>query len=122
MNKMGLMFIFNRLTGEPILGMEERPVPQTKAIGEWTSPTQPFPVKPPPLARNSMTKAELAKVTPEHEAFCANLWEKYQLSDSVPYQPWENDRDIVVFPARLAAATGRARRSTRRWASSSPTR
>jgi quinoprotein glucose dehydrogenase len=101
MNKMGLMFIFNRLTGEPIFGMEERPVPQTKAVGEWTSPTQPFPVKPGPLARNSMTKADLAKVTPEHEAFCANLWEKYDLSDSVPYQPWENDRDIVVFPGAI---------------------
>jgi quinoprotein glucose dehydrogenase len=101
MNKMGLMFIFNRLTGEPIFGMEERPVPQTTAIGEWTSPTQPFPIKPGPLARNSMTRAELAKVTPEHEAFCASLWEKYDLRDSVPYQPWENDRDIVVFPGAI---------------------
>ena len=42
----GLMFIFNRETGEPIFGVEERPVPQTTRPGEWTSPTQPFPVKP----------------------------------------------------------------------------
>jgi quinoprotein glucose dehydrogenase len=101
MSKMGLMFIFNRVTGEPIFGIEERPVPQTTAIGEWTSPTQPFPVKPEPLARNSMTRADLARVTPEHEAFCQGLWEKYQLRDSVPYQPWENDRDIVVFPGAI---------------------
>jgi quinoprotein glucose dehydrogenase len=98
MNKMGLMFIFNRETGEPIFGVEERPVPQTTVPGEWTSPTQPFPVKPAPLARNSMTKADLATLTPEHEAFCLDLWERYELEDSVPYQPWRADKNIVVFP------------------------
>ena len=77
--KMALMFIFNRETGEPIFGIEERPVPQTTAPGEWTSPTQPFPVKPPPLARNSLKQSELSKVTPEHQAFCEGLWDKYKL-------------------------------------------
>jgi quinoprotein glucose dehydrogenase len=96
--KMALLFIFHRETGEPIFGMEERPVPQTNAPGEWTSPTQPFPVKPPPLARNSITRAELSKVTPEHQAFCEALWDKYKLSDSGPYTPWRVDQDIVVFP------------------------
>jgi quinoprotein glucose dehydrogenase len=96
--KMALLFIFNRETGEPIFGMEERPVPQTTAPGEWTSPTQPFPIKPEPLARNSMKQSELAKVTPEHAAYCQGLWEKYKLSDAVPYQPWQVGQDIVVFP------------------------
>jgi quinoprotein glucose dehydrogenase len=45
-----------------------------------------------------MTRAELAKVTPDHEAFCLALWEKYNLQDSVPYQPWQVEQDIVVFP------------------------
>jgi len=98
LNKMGLMFIFHRDTGEPVFGMEERPVPQTTAPGEWTSPTQPFPIKPEPLGRNSMTRDDLAKVTPEHEAFCARLWEEYKLQDSVPYQTWKVDEDIVLFP------------------------
>lgn len=98
LNKMGLMFIFDRETGDPVFGMEERPVPQTTVPGEWTSPTQPFPIKPEPLSRNTMTRADLAKVTPEHEAFCARLWDEYKLEDSVPYQPWKLDRDIVVFP------------------------
>ena len=43
MNKMGLMFIFNRLTGEPIFGMEERPVPQTKATGSGHRRRSPSP-------------------------------------------------------------------------------
>ena len=64
------MYIFNRETGEPIFGMEERPVPQTTVPGEWTSPTQPFPVKPPPLSSNSFKKSDLSTVTPEHQAFC----------------------------------------------------
>lgn len=99
--KMGIMFVFNRETGEPMYGMEERPVPQTKAKGEWTSPTQPFPLKPEPLARMSLKKEELAKVTPELEAYCKGLWEKYNLSDTVPYNPWQEKQDIVVFPGAV---------------------
>jgi len=99
--KMGLLFVFNRETGEPMYGMEERPVPQTSATGEWTSPTQPFPLKPPPLARNSLRKDELAKVTPELEAYCLGLWDKYKLEDTVPYNPWREGQDIVVFPGAI---------------------
>ena len=73
---MSTLFIFNRETGEPIYGMEERPVPASDVPGEAAWPTQPFPVKPPPLARNSMTKAELAAIAPEHEAYCKALWDK----------------------------------------------
>jgi glucose dehydrogenase len=96
--KMALLFIFHRETGAPIFGIEERKVPQTSAPGEWTSPTQPFPVKPPPLSRNSLKRSELSKVTPEHKAFCEGLWDKYKLEDSVPYDPWRVGQDILVFP------------------------
>lgn len=96
--KMALLFIFHRETGEPIFGLEERAVPQTTAPGEWTSPTQPFPLKPLPLARNTLTRAQLAKVTPEHQAFCEGLWDKYKLQDAVPYMPWRTDRDVLVLP------------------------
>jgi quinoprotein glucose dehydrogenase len=99
--KMGILFVFNRETGEPMYGMEERPVPQTTAKGEWTSPTQPFPLKPAPLARNALKKDELAKVTPELQAYCEGLWQKYNLSDAVPYNPWQEKQDIVVFPGAI---------------------
>ena len=49
--KTGYMFILDRVTGKPIFGVEERPVPKGDVPGEWYSPTQPFPVKPPPLTR-----------------------------------------------------------------------
>jgi quinoprotein glucose dehydrogenase len=101
-NKMGLMFIFDRTNGAPIFGIEERPVPQSEVPGEKSSPTQPFPVKPAPLARNSMKKEDLPKgITPEHDAYCKALWEKYNLVDSVPYTPWEEGRNIVLFPGAV---------------------
>jgi quinoprotein glucose dehydrogenase len=51
------MFILDRVTGKPVFGVEERPVPKSDVPEEVTWPTQPFPVKPPPLARMSY-KAE----------------------------------------------------------------
>ena len=101
-NKMGLLFIFDRVTGEPIFGMEERPVPQSNVPGEKTSLTQPFPLKPPPLARNSLKRSELPKsISPELLAYCEGLWEKYKLTDSVPYTPWGFNQDVVVFPGAI---------------------
>jgi len=47
--KTGMLYIFHRATGEPFFPIEERPVPQGGVPGEQLSPTQPFPVKPPPL-------------------------------------------------------------------------
>ncbi len=47
--KMGFLFVLHRETGEPLFPIEERPVPQSDIPGERTSPTQPFPIKPPSL-------------------------------------------------------------------------
>ncbi len=55
-NKTSLLFILDRRTGKPIFGVEERPVPKGDTPGEWYSPTEPFPVKPPPLSRTTMTQ------------------------------------------------------------------
>ena len=79
--KTGWMFILDRVTGKPIFGVEERPVPQGSVPGEWYSPTQPFPVKPAkPLVRVDFVK-ERDLVRPEdtsaqHVADCEALWEK----------------------------------------------
>jgi glucose dehydrogenase len=100
--KMGMLFIFNRVTGEPIFGMEERPVPQTNVPGEWTSKTQPFPIKPVPLARLTFDPAkEMYALTPEHATWCKNLWEQNQLTASGPYAPMPLGKDVVTFPSTL---------------------
>jgi len=49
--KFGLLYVFNRVTGEPLWPIEERPVPKSDVPGEESYPTQPFPTKPPPFAR-----------------------------------------------------------------------
>ena len=53
--KRGQLFVFNRVTGEPVFPIEEKPVPQSDVLGEETSPTQPFPTLPPPLVPQSLT-------------------------------------------------------------------
>ncbi|MCB1643910.1 MAG: pyrroloquinoline quinone-dependent dehydrogenase [Pseudomonadales bacterium] len=57
--KTGLLFAFNRLTGEPLFDIEERPVPATDVPGEVSSPTQPVPVKPAPLTSWSITEDDM---------------------------------------------------------------
>jgi quinoprotein glucose dehydrogenase len=100
--KMGLLFIFDRVTGEPIFGLEERPVPQTDVPGEWTSKTQPFPIKPVPLSRMTFDPAkDFYTLTPDHAAWCRNLWEQNQLFASGPYAPMPLGRDVVTFPSTL---------------------
>ena len=50
-SKQGWLYVFDRITGQPIWPIAEKPVPQTDVPGEKTSPTQPFPTKPPPYSR-----------------------------------------------------------------------
>ena len=69
--KMGFIFVLDRLTGKPIFPIEERPVPASTIPGEAAWPTQPFPLKPPPLSRISLTREDLTTVTPESHEFCA---------------------------------------------------
>src|SRR5262245_29041579 len=74
--KAGLLFLWDRVTGKPIHGVEERPVGSENPIpGDEPWPTQPFPMKPPPLARMTFDPSEVAKVNPEHEKFCRTLLE-----------------------------------------------
>nr|MBA4168285.1 PQQ-binding-like beta-propeller repeat protein [Chitinophagaceae bacterium] len=57
--KQGMVFVFNRETGEPLFPIEERPVPQSDIPGEHSWPTQPFPVKPAPYARQTITEEDI---------------------------------------------------------------
>lgn len=63
--KQGFVFVFNRITGEPIWPIEERPVPASDVPGEKASPTQPFPTWPKPFARQSFTEADINPLLPE---------------------------------------------------------
>ncbi len=58
--KTGFLYVFNRVTGEPLWPIEERPVPKSDMPGEEAWPTQPFPTAPPPFARQKFTAKDLS--------------------------------------------------------------
>src|ERR1035437_5709806 len=99
--KMGLLFVFDRVTGEPVYGVEERPVPETAIPGEVTSATQPFPLKPPPLGKNTFRMEEMYDRSPEHARFCRELFETSQMKIGVPYTPLPLEGNALLFPSTL---------------------
>ena len=90
--KAGWMFILNRDTGKPVFGVEERPVPKGSVPGEWYSPTQPFPVKPPALARTTYKADDIVTAddtNADHAKACHDLSEKSGGFDNHgPFTPW----------------------------------
>ncbi len=68
--KAGHLFLLNRETGEPLFPVEERPVPQDPVAGEYLSPTQPFPTKPAPLYKSTITPEEAYGLTPLDRNYC----------------------------------------------------
>jgi quinoprotein glucose dehydrogenase len=94
--KMGFVFVFDRVNGRPLLPIEERAVPQSNVPGEESSPTQPFPVKPPALTRQSMTREEISKVSPESQRYCTELYNKLGENKGM-YTPGGLDA-VVMFP------------------------
>ena len=74
--KTGLIFLLDRETGEPLIPVEERPVPATDVPGEQASPTQPFPVKPPPLSAHSLKPEDAFGLTPWDRGPCREILEK----------------------------------------------
>ena len=91
--KFGFLYVFNRVTGEPLWPIEERPVPKSDVPGEQSWPTQPFPTTPPPFAR-----------------------QKFTVDDINPYvdaAEQERLRGIVATRATRASSRPRATRATR---------
>jgi quinoprotein glucose dehydrogenase len=75
--KQGFAFVFDRVTGQPVWPIEERPVPRSTTAGEETSPTQPFPTKPPAFERQGVTIDDLIDFTPALRAAALNIVKNY---------------------------------------------
>ncbi len=112
--KSGYMYILNRETGQPIFGVEERPVPKSDVPGEMAFPTQPIPLKPPALARVSFKQEDLvsaADTTPEHVKACQELIDRIGgVQNSGPFTPFgfrsetTKPPTTLVFPGGLGGA------------------
>jgi len=112
--KSGYMFILDRVTGKPVFGVEERPVPKGDVPGEWYSPTQPFPVKPPALERITLKPEDLVTADdtiPEHAQACKELWDKNLFYNAGPFTPWlfheegAAPRVTIEFPGATGGAS-----------------
>ncbi|MQA93039.1 MAG: PQQ-binding-like beta-propeller repeat protein, partial [Gemmatimonas sp.] len=92
LSKQGFTYVFDRVTGEPVWPIEERPVPQSDVPGERTSPTQPFPTKPPPFDRQF--PVPLIDLTPELKAEAETIARSYKMGPM--YQPPVLAREGVI--------------------------
>jgi len=78
-SKNGFLFVLDRTNGKPVWPIEERPVPQSTVPGEKTSPTQPFPTKPPPFENQGVTDDQLIDYTPELKARAREIVKDYTI-------------------------------------------
>jgi glucose dehydrogenase len=111
--KSGYLYILNRENGQPLFGVEERAVAKSDVPGESAFPTQPIPVKPPPIARVDYKPADLvtaADTTADHAAACADIVEKNGVYNAGPFTPWAYrapgapPKTALVFPGGLGGA------------------
>ena len=76
-SKQAFVYVFDRVTGEPVWPIEERPVPASDVPGEQLSPTQPFPVKPPPFELQGVTVDDLIDFTPALRQEALEILDQY---------------------------------------------
>jgi quinoprotein glucose dehydrogenase len=93
--KHGLLFVFDRVTGQPLWPIHERPVPQTSLPGEQTWPTQPVPEKPAPLMRQTYTAADASTVSPEARAMTLDRITRVGSSGAFPAPSL---KETIIFP------------------------
>jgi glucose dehydrogenase len=97
-NKTGLLFTLNRVTGKPIFDIEERPVPPSDVPREQASPTQPFPMKPEPLVQMTASRNNLYKGEPQHQAYCERLVDDNNMKLGGPFMPIALNRYSISPP------------------------
>ena len=112
--KSGYLYILNRETGEPVYGVEERPVAESDVPGEQSASTQPIPLKPPALGRVSFELGDLVTAddtSPEHAAACGEMVASLgELYNAGPFTPWVYRaegaplRTTISFPGGVGGA------------------
>ena len=94
-SKHGLLFVFDRVTGEPLWPIEERPVPPSDLVGEQAWPTQPFPTRPPPLMRQRYTEQDASNISPQAHQLTLD---RIRMSPNFGPFPAPSLNETVMFP------------------------
>ena len=106
-SKEAFLYVFDRITGKPVWPIEERAVPQTDVPGEKTSPTQPFPTKPPAYARNFLKVPEdLLDFTKELRAQAVDDISRYRVTNQMFTPPMVGDPKTLLGAINLGNASG----------------
>jgi quinoprotein glucose dehydrogenase len=100
--KFGLLYVFNRVTGEPLWPIEERPVPQSDMPGEKSWPTQPFPTKPPPFSRLTFTEKDINPYVDEAEQERLRAFMRNSRNEGLFTPP--GFKDIIQAPGMLGGS------------------
>ena len=99
--KQGFVYVFDRVTGEPVWPIVERPAPKGDVPGEWYSPTQPIPTKPPAFDRQGVTLDDLIDFTPELKAEAVKMTSRYKLGPLFTppvVSNWDGPLATLVLP------------------------
>ena len=107
--KQAFCFVFDRVTGEPVWPIEEREVPQSTAPGERTSPTQPFPTRPPPFDQQGVTLDDLIDFTPQLRAEAIEIIEQFQYGPiftppMLPIDGADEKKGTIQMPGSVGGA------------------
>ena len=97
-SKTGNLFLLNRETGEPLFGVEERPVPASDVAGEKASPTQPFPILPRPLVPQKLTAGNVWGPTEEDRKWCEDFF-KGKRAEGIFTPP--SVQGSIIFPGNI---------------------
>ena len=104
--KQSTLYVFDRITGEPVWPIVEKPVPQSTVPGEKTWPTQPFPTKPPAYARNFLSKADVIDFTPELRAEALKVLERYSWHETLFSPPVAGDVNGLLGAVQIGNTLG----------------
>jgi quinoprotein glucose dehydrogenase len=105
--KQGFVYVFDRVTGQPVWPIEERPVPQSDVPGEHTAPTQPHPTRPAPFVPQGITEDVLIDFTPELRAEAVELLKQFRIGPifTPPSLPVEGGtQGTLVLPGIMGGA------------------
>lgn len=99
--KQGFCYVFDRVTGEPVWPIDEKPVPPSTVPGERASPTQPFPSKPPPFERQGLSEDDFIDFTPELRQEALEIAAQY---DYGPLFTPPTEKGILALPGQWGGA------------------
>ena len=101
-SKQAFLYVLDRVTGQPVWPIEERPVPKGDVPGEWYAPTQPFPTKPPAYDRQGLSLDDLIDFTPELKAEAVKAVSRYKIGPIFTppvVSTWEGPLSTLMLPS-----------------------